>query len=115
VLAGEARVTDSFPGTTRQASTAGDTTTDQALRAVRETGGAAIAVADAAALEAQVALAARHGIFLELCAAAAHAAVPRLLSSGTLRKGERVAAVGTAAGQRDPTWPILDPLEMAAT
>lgn len=114
VLVGEAPVTGNFPGTTRQASTAGNTTTDQALRAVQGSGGTAIAIGDAAAEAAQAGLASRHGIFLELCAAAAHAALPRLLAAGVLRAGERVVAIGTAAGQRDPGWPAVPPLEMAA-
>jgi threonine synthase len=49
VLAGRARTTDAFPGSTRQASIAGAKTNNQALRAVRESGGAAIVVDDAAA------------------------------------------------------------------
>jgi threonine synthase len=102
VLAGEARVTDSFAGTTRQLSTAGATTTDQALRAVRDTGGTAIAVPDAAAEAAQVELAARHGVLLELCAAATWAALHRLLDTGWLREGARAVLVGTSA--RDPAW-----------
>jgi threonine synthase len=114
VLAGAGRVTDHFPGSTRQASTAGATTTDQALRAVQASGGTAIAIEDAAAERAQAELAARHGIFLELCAAAAHAALPRLLAAGVLRAGERIVTIGTAAGQRDPAWPAVPPLEMAA-
>ncbi|HEV7263565.1 MAG TPA: pyridoxal-phosphate dependent enzyme [Falsiroseomonas sp.] len=112
VLAGHARTTDAFPGTTRQASTAGATTTDQALRAVRESGGAAIVVDDAAAEAAQAALAAHHGVLLELCAAACFAAVPRAAS--LLPDGARVVLIGTAAGLRDPATSPLPPLEIAA-
>ncbi|MBL6456551.1 pyridoxal-phosphate dependent enzyme [Belnapia sp. T6] len=111
VLTGRARISDDFPGRTAQASTAGNTATDQALRAVRESGGTAIAVPDEAATAAQAALA-RQGIFLELCAAAAHAAMASLREAGLLRPGERVAMIGTAAGTRDPAPPPVPPLEI---
>jgi threonine synthase len=112
VLAGHARTTDAFPGATRQASTAGATTTDQALRAVRRTGGAAIVVEDAAAEAAQSELAARHGVFLELCAAACFAALPA--AAAELPPGARVVLIGTSAGTRDATAPPPPDLEMAA-
>ena len=98
VLAGTARSTDQFPGATKQASTAGATTTDQAVRAVRGSGGTAIAVEDDAALQAQAALA-RRGVLLELCAAAGHAAAPRLILRGDLGPGDRVVLIGTASGR----------------
>lgn len=110
VLAGEAATGGSFPGATRQASTAGATTTDQALRAVRDTGGTALVVDDAQADAAQADLASRHGIFLELCAAACFAAVPRLHVAG----GTRIAVIGTSWGSRDPDFVPLPPLEIAA-
>ncbi|WP_372619473.1 pyridoxal-phosphate dependent enzyme [Falsiroseomonas sp.] len=112
VLAGRARITDVFSGNTRQASTAGATTTDQALRAVRESGGAAIVVDDAEAEAAQAALAARHGLFLELCAAACFAALPR--AANLLPDGARVVLIGTSAGMRDTATAPPPLLEMAA-
>ena len=98
VLAGRARSTDQFPGSTKQASTAGATTTDQALRAVRDSGGTAIAIDDDAAAQARAALA-RQGVLLELCAAAGHAAVPRLAAQGVLGPGDKVVLIGTASGR----------------
>ena len=98
VLAGTARSTGQFTGITKQASTAGATATDQAVRAVRDSGGAAIAVDDGAALQAQAELA-RQGVLLELCAAAGHAAMPRLAARGVLGPGDRVVLIGTASGR----------------
>lgn len=96
VLAGAARSTDAFPGQTRQASIAGDTTTDQAVRAVRDTHGMALVIEDAAAFAAQATLASDHGLLLELCAAATFAALPRL--AGMLASpGRRVVLIGTAS------------------
>jgi len=112
VLAGKARTSDTFPGRTRQASTAGATTTDQALRAVRDTAGTAMVVEDHAAEAAQAELAACHGIFLELCAAACFAALPRAIEAKLLQEGARVVLIGTSAGARDAAAPEPPPLEM---
>ena len=108
VLAGMALASDRFPGSTRQFSTAGATTTDQAVRAVRDSGGTAIAIGDALASAAQASLALA-GHDLELCAAAAFAALPELLKSGVIATGMRVAVIGTAASTREPS-PILPDL-----
>lgn len=114
VLAGRAEISDQFADMTRQSSIAGATTTDQALRAVQGSGGIAIVIGDEVAEAAQAALAARHGIFLERCAAATYAAVGALVDSGWLAEGARVALIGTAAGQRDSTWVPSAALEMVA-
>jgi threonine synthase len=114
VLAGGARITDHFEGTTRQASTAGATATDQALRAVRDSGGTALTIDDPAAEAGQATLAARHGLFLERCAAAPFAALRTLVESGWLQAGARVVLVATAAGQRDAEWAPPPALEIAA-
>ncbi|WP_137179820.1 PLP-dependent lyase/thiolase [Roseomonas sp. AR75] len=110
VLAGTAHSTDSFPGSTRQASTAGGTTTDQAVRAVRDTRGWAVVVSDEAAEAAQAELATRHGLFLELCAAAGFAALPRVASR--LEAGARIVIIGTSAAARDADAPAPPPLEL---
>jgi threonine synthase len=112
VLLGQARSTDSFPGATRQTSTAGAATTDQTLRAVRGTGGRAIVVGDAAAEAVQSEVAARHGVFLELCAAACFAALPQ--AAATLPTGARVVLIGTSAGTRDGAAAPPPELDMAA-
>lgn len=110
VLAGNALSSDRFPGTTRQFSTAGETTTDQAVRAVLDSGGTAVPVGDAEASAAQASLA-REGHDLELCAAAAFAALPELLGSGAVKPGMRVAVIGTAGSAREPaaSLPALVP------
>ncbi|WP_185640777.1 MULTISPECIES: pyridoxal-phosphate dependent enzyme [unclassified Burkholderia] len=102
VLRHEAVITDQFPGSTRQASIAGTTATDQSLRAVVDTGGTALVIADELADAAQHDLAQRSGIYLELCAAAPYAAIPHLLAQGHLAGTDRVVLIGTSAGYRDP-------------
>ncbi len=103
VLAGTARTTDDFAGQTQQTSIAGETTTDQAVRAVRDTGGVALVIDDAAAAAAQATLASRHGLLLELCAAATFAAVPRL--AGMLApSGGRVVLIGTASAALEAAY-----------
>ncbi|WP_342959751.1 threonine synthase [Paraburkholderia azotifigens] len=102
VLQNEAVITNEFPGSTRQASTAGTTATDQSLRAVVETGGTALAISDEMAAVAQRDLAKKFGIYLELCAAAPYAAISHLLAQGSLAPTDRVVLIGTSAGYRDP-------------
>ena len=102
VLSGDAATTAAFAGRTAQFSIAGATTTDQAVRAVRATDGAAIVVDDRSAAAGQHA-AARQGIDLELCAAATVAAVERLRTDGVLKVGMRVALIGTASSAREPS------------
>ncbi|NWK44781.1 pyridoxal-phosphate dependent enzyme [Ralstonia pickettii] len=102
VLQNQAVTTDNFPGSTRQVSIAGTTATDQSLRALVETGGTALVVTDEMADVAQRDLARKHGIYLELCAAAAYAAIPALLAQGHLVRTDKVALIGTSAGYRDP-------------
>ncbi|PQV42987.1 pyridoxal-phosphate dependent enzyme [Paraburkholderia sp. BL21I4N1] len=102
VLHNEAVITDQFPGSTQQASTAGTTATDQSLRAVIETNGTALAISDEMAAVAQRDLAKKFGIYLELCAAAPYAAIPHLLAQGCLAPTDKVVLIGTSAGYRDP-------------
>lgn len=102
VLARQVCVTAQFPGTTAQFSTAGTTTTDQAVRAVRGTGGGAVVIGDREAEAAQCA-AARQGMDLELCAAAAVAALDAARANGSLEARARAVVVGTAASAREPT------------
>jgi threonine synthase len=68
------------------------------LRAVRESGGTAVAVSDEQLVEAQRTLARSTGIFAGPEGAAAYAAVPRLRDTGFLSGGERVAVFNTGAG-----------------
>jgi threonine synthase len=68
------------------------------LNAIRESGGAAVAVTDEELIDAQRTLARSSGIFAGPEGAAAHAAVPRLRESGFLRGDERVVVFNTGAG-----------------
>jgi threonine synthase len=81
---------------------------------VRDSGGTALTIDDPAAEAGQATLAARHGLFLERCAAAPFAALRTLVESGWLQAGARVVLVATAAGQRDAEWAPPPALEMAA-
>ncbi|MBR0668729.1 pyridoxal-phosphate dependent enzyme [Roseomonas hellenica] len=109
VLAGEAAITDAFPGATLQFSTAGGTATDASLRAISDSGGTAIQVPDAAAAEGQAALA-RLGFDAELCGGGAHAAIGMARASGALREGETAVMILTAGSAREPAGDPLPPL-----
>jgi threonine synthase len=75
--------------------------TFQALRAIRETGGTAVAVGDEEALRAQRDLREREGLLVELSAAMPLAAARRLASAGWLAPGERVVLLVTSGGLKD--------------
>lgn len=68
------------------------------LRAVRESGGTAIAVSDAEALKAGVDLACEEGVFAAPEGAACVAAIPKLLATGALHRDERIVIYNTGAG-----------------
>lgn len=70
-----------------------------ALRAIRESGGAAASVDDEAILAAQAELA-RSGIFVEHSCALPLACLPGLLARGALRRDETIVCVLTASGVR---------------
>ena len=70
-----------------------------ALRAIRESGGTAASVDDAAILDAQAELA-RSGIFVEHSCALPLACLPGLLARGAVRRDETVVCVLTASGVR---------------
>jgi len=72
------------------------------LRALRESGGTAVAVDDAAIVEAIYATGRREGLLLSPEGAATIAAIPALLESGALRRDERVVAFNTGAGIKYP-------------
>ncbi|MGF6641671.1 pyridoxal-phosphate dependent enzyme [Paraburkholderia sp. MM6662-R1] len=110
VLTGRASVTSEFAGTTRQFSLGGDTVTDQAVRAVRNSRGIAVCVSDFAAIDAQK-LAARHGVDLELGSAATLSAVATLREEGLLDEKSMLAVLGTAASPREPAA-ALPPLQI---
>lgn len=97
----------------------------RALAAVRATGGACVAVDDAALLDAQALLARTAGIFCEPAAAASVAAARALRAAGVLGATELVVCVVTGHGLKQPAavadWaepavevePALDRLEAA--
>jgi threonine synthase len=68
------------------------------LRAVRESGGTAIAIGDEDALRAGVELASEDGIFAAPEGAACVAALKVLLDSGFLKRDERIVIYNTGAG-----------------
>ncbi len=72
-----------------------------ALRDVKRSGGRFVAVSDEEILRAIKDLAESSGIFAEPAAAAAFAAVPRLLAEGQLRPDERVVVIVSGNGLKD--------------
>lgn len=87
-------------------STATLTSTYQALLAVRESGGTAVAVrSEEEILGAQAALGASNGLFVEAASATAIAAVRQLSSTHWLGESDRVVCVLTSSGLKDPGTP----------
>lgn len=78
------------------------------LKAIRETGGTAVAVTDAELLEAQGKLARLEGVFCCPEGGAALAAVGKLRSSGWLAEEERVVVINTGTGLKYPNTVSLD-------
>jgi len=68
------------------------------LRAVRESGGTAIAVSDEALVDAGIRLATEEGIFAAPEGAACIAAAERLLAEGFLRSSDRMVIYNTGSG-----------------
>ena len=73
----------------------------QAVRAVRESGGSAVAVADADALRWRDFLAEREGVFAEPTSAAAFAGLEKLADAGEIADGETVLIPITGFGLKD--------------
>jgi threonine synthase len=73
----------------------------KALRAVRNTGGAMIAVSDESILEAQRILASKAGIFAEPAASASYAGLINLLEKGLIKKDETTVILITGHGLKD--------------
>ena len=73
----------------------------QVARAVRESGGRAIAVSDAAALKWRDFLAAKEGVFAEPTSAAAFAGLEKLVRAGAVADGEDVLMPITGFGLKD--------------
>ncbi len=84
------------------------------LRALRETGGCAIAIDDREITEAVYAVARDDGLFLSPEGAATVAALPHLLEQGLIGRNERIVAFNTGAGLKypdvvAPDAPVIDP------
>ncbi len=77
-----------------------------ALRAVYESGGAAIAVSDKEALDAQKNLASMEGIFTEPSSALAIAAVVELKKRKLISSKENIVCIATGNGLKDPLTPL---------
>lgn len=90
-----------FPGETRLVSIGGTTVTYQAVQAVRESGGRAVAVSDAEAAVARRTLA-RAGIYAEASSATVLAAAARLRSQGWIGVEDRVVLVISSHGFKGP-------------
>ncbi len=76
--------------------------TYQALRALRDTQGVAVRVPDEEMLAWQARLARREGLWIEPSSAAPLGAVRLLRERGVIGAGDRVVAVATASGLKDP-------------
>jgi threonine synthase len=68
------------------------------LQAVRESGGAAIAVSDAELIDAGIQLAAEEGLFVAPEGAACVAAAEKLIRSGFLKRDDRIVIYNTGSG-----------------
>ncbi|MEF3695379.1 MAG: threonine synthase [Candidatus Cloacimonadota bacterium] len=72
-----------------------------AVRALKESGGAAIRVTDTAIAEAQLLLASRSGVFAEPSSAATLAGLEQALSAGIIKPEEQVVLLITGHGLKD--------------
>ncbi|HEX4278215.1 MAG TPA: threonine synthase, partial [Bryobacteraceae bacterium] len=72
------------------------------LKAVRESGGTAIAVADNELIDAGIQLAAEEGIFISPEGAACVVAAEKLLRDGFLKRDEKIAIYNTGSGLKYP-------------
>lgn len=83
-------------------STTATRSTFQALYALRKSGGAATVVGNEAILEWQRRLAEEEGLYVEPASAGAIAAVVQMRASGDIKESDRVVALLTASGLKDP-------------
>jgi threonine synthase len=98
LIAGDCRPL--WPGDTAQYSIAGNTSTLQALEALRRSGGIALNVSDADAAHARAQLMAM-GVAAELSSASALAAVAQLRHAGVVDAESEVVVMITSDGRRD--------------
>jgi len=74
----------------------------RALKAIRESGGVAVAVTDDEIIYAQKLLATTEGIFVEPASAASIAGLKKLIESGEIGSEETVVCIATGHGLKDP-------------
>jgi threonine synthase len=74
---------------------------NKALAAVRETGGAYLAVSDAAILDAIPTVAQNTGVFSEPAAAASYAGLVKAVDQGLVDPDERIVVMLTGSGLKD--------------
>jgi len=74
----------------------------RALKAIRESGGAAVTVTDDEIIYAQKLLARTEGIFVEPASAASIAGLKKLIESGEIGSEEIVVCIATGHGLKDP-------------
>ena len=73
----------------------------QSLRALRETGGSAVAVDEADIVRWQTLLARREGVFVEPTSAAAFAGVEALIANGAIGRADSILVAATGFGLKD--------------
>ncbi len=83
--------------------------TYQALHALKQSGGTAVTLDDEALVDWQGRLASGAGLFVEMSAAAALAAVDRLTASAAIGSDDTVVAVLTASGLKDLRPGVAEP------
>lgn len=83
-------------------STTATRSTYQALHALRASGGTATVVSNAAIMDWQQRLAREEGLYVEPASAGAIAAVAQLRAAGAIAANDRVVALLTASGLKDP-------------
>jgi threonine synthase len=88
-------------------------TGDHALAAVRNSGGLAIGVKDEKVFDTQRQIGAEEGIWTEPAGAAPVAAIWELLSTGMIRKDERIVCILSGAGFKDSNLAEAEALEIS--
>lgn len=74
----------------------------KALKAIEESNGLALTVSDGEIMEAQEILASKEGLFVEPASATTIAALPKLLNSHLIDRGESTICIATGHGLKDP-------------
>jgi threonine synthase len=81
---------------------------EQAMAAMRDSGGGVAAVTDSEIMEAYAWLAAQEGVFCEPASAASVAGLIKRAEAGDIRPGETVVCVLTGHGLKDPDTAIMN-------